>query len=223
MSSNKIQKLYSVITGDIVKSSRLTIAQHKKLVKVMHGCSKEIKKVFPGAMKYEPELFRGDSWQLLIQKPEEALSIALFYRAYLRANMQINKFDTRMAISVGTVDFIEASFGVGDAYKISGKTLDKKGKRKIKFVSEILENAHFIDLIIYCLDYISSRWTVSQSKIILLALQKFDQNKIASMLSISQQAVSKQLDSAGWGIVFDSITFYQNVFVNIKNKSKSKK
>lgn len=217
MPDDKIQKLFSVITGDIIKSSKLSIEQHKKLIKVMRNCSKEVQKVFPGVLKYEPELFRGDSWQLLIKKPEEALSIALFYRAYLKANMMINKIDARMAISVGTVDFIESSFGVGDAYKISGKALDKKGKRKIKFVSDIVTESETIDLIVYNIDFISSKWTGKQSKIILLAFQNMEQNAIAVKLKISQQAVSKQLDSAGWNIVYSNINYYKNILSN-KNK-----
>ncbi len=218
MSSNKNQKLYSVITGDIVKSSKLTIELHKKLVKVIRRCSKEVQKVFPAALKYEPELFRGDSFQLLIQKPEEALSIALFYRAYLKANMTDNKIDARMAISVGTVDYIESSFGVGDAYKISGKALDKRGKRRIKFASDIISDSDFIDLIILNSDFISTRWTSNQSKIILLALQNYEQNKIASKLKISQQAVSKHLESTGWNIVSGNINYFKDVL--LKNKKR---
>ena len=60
--------------------------------------------------------------------------------------MQLDSIDARMAISVGTVDFVESSFGVGDAYKISGKALDKKGKRKIKFVSDRLDDSAVLDL-----------------------------------------------------------------------------
>lgn len=217
MIKEKNKKLYSVITGDIVKSSKLSIEQHKKLVRVMRNCSKEVQKVFPDALKYEAELFRGDSWQLLIKKPEEALNIAVFYRAYLKANMMINKIDARMAISVGTVDFVESSFGVGDAYKISGKALDKKGKRKIKFVSDVIAEADFIDLITYNVDFISSKWTGKQSKIILLALQNMDQSAIAVKLKISQQAVSKQLDSTGWNIVSSNIIYFKNI-LTVKNK-----
>lgn len=223
MQENATQKLYSVITGDIVKSSRLSIEQHKKLVKVMRSCSKEVQKVFPGSLKYEPELFRGDSWQLLIKKPEEALSIALFYRAYLKANMMISKIDSRMAISVGTVDYVESSFGIGDAYKNSGKALDKKGKRKLKFVSDFVANSDIIDLIIYNVDFISTRWTSNQSKIILLALQNMDQNSIAVKLKISQQAVSKHLDVTGWDIVISNINYFKSVLFVSDKRNVSKK
>ncbi len=223
MAKEKTKKLYSVITGDIVKSSKLSLDKHKLLVKVMRSCSKEISKVFPDALRYEPELFRGDSWQLLIKKPELAFSIALFYRAYLKAKMQLDSIDARMAISIGTVDFIESSFGIGDAYKISGKALDKKGKRKMKFVSDILPNSNFIDLIIQNTDFISARWTSKQSKIALLALQNYSQKTISTKLYITQQAVSKQIDASGWIIVADNVAYFKNIVLGASIPVKNKK
>jgi hypothetical protein len=222
MAKEKTKKLYSVITGDIVKSSKLSLENHKLLVKVMKSSSKDISKIFPDALKYEPELFRGDSWQLLIKKPELALSIALFYRAYLKAKMKLSSIDARMAISIGTVDYIESSFGVGNAYKISGKALDKKGKRKIRFVSDVIPNSDVIDLIIKNTDYISSKWTSNQCKIVLLALQNMDQQSIAAKLRITQQAVSKQMDSIGWMIVEDNINLFKNVLLSVSNNAKPK-
>jgi len=222
MSKEITKKLYSVITGDIVKSSKLSLENHKLLVKVMKNSSKDLSKVFPDALKYEPELFRGDSWQLLIKKPELALSIALFYRAYLKAKMQLSSIDARMAISIGTVDLIESSFGVGNAYKISGKALDKKGKRKIRFVSDIISNSDVINLIIQNTDYISSKWTSNQCRIVLLALKNMDQKSIASKLCITQQAVSKQMDSIGWIIVEDNIMFFKHVLLSVSSNIKTK-
>lgn len=221
MVKEKTKKLYSVITGDIIKSSKLSLDQHKQLVKVMRSCSREIPKIFPDALRYEPELFRGDSWQVLIKKPELAFSIALFYRAYLKAKMQLDSIDARMAISIGTVDLIEASFGIGDAYKISGKALDKKGRRKIKFVSDILPNSNVLDLIIQNTDFISSRWTSRQSKIALLSLQNYSQKTIASKLRITQSAVSQQMDASGWTIVAQNVAYFKSVVLGISMPVKT--
>ena len=137
--------------------------------------------------------------------------------------MNISKIDARMAISVGTVDYVESSFGVGDAYKTSGKALDKKGKRKLRFVSDFIPSSHIIDLIIYNIDFISTRRTSNQSKIILLALQDFDQNAIANKLHITQQAVSKQIDAAGWMIVSDNIAYFKSIVLSTSISAKTKK
>ena len=136
--------------------------------------------------------------------------------------MKLSSIDARMAISIGTVDLIESSFGVGNAYKISGKALDRKGKRKIKFVSDVLPNSDILDLLIQNTDYISSKWMGNQSKIILLALQNMDQRTIAANLKITQQAVSKQMDSIGWMIVEDNLNLFKNVLLSVSNNAKPK-
>ncbi len=137
--------------------------------------------------------------------------------------MQLDSIDARMAISIGTVDFIESSFGVGDAYKISGKALDKKGKRKFKFVSDILANSNVLDLIIQNTDFISARWTSKQSKIALLSLQNYSQKTIATKLRITQSAVSQQIDASGWFIIADNVAYFKNVVLGASIPVKTKK
>ena len=137
--------------------------------------------------------------------------------------MQLDSIDARMAISIGTVDFIESSFGIGDAYKISGKALDKKGKRKMKFVSDVLPNSNVLDLIIQNTDFISARWTSKQSKIALLALQNYSQKTIAAKLRITQSAVSQQMDASGWTIVADNVAYFRNIVLAASIPVKNKK
>jgi hypothetical protein len=217
---SKTKKLYSVLTGDIIKSSKLSLDKHKLLIKVMRTCSKEITIIYPNALKYEPEFFRGDSWQLLLKKPELALSIALFYRTFLKAKMKLSNIDARMAISIGTVDIIQSEFGIGNAYKISGETLDKKGKRRIKFASDLLPSHELIDLIIYNTDLISSKWTSKQSEIILFALQTSNQKEIARRFHITQQAVSQHLESAGWYVISKNLNYFIAAISNLVKQSK---
>jgi hypothetical protein len=78
-------------------------------------------------------------------------------------------------------------------------------------------------LIIQNSDFISSRWTSKQCKIILLALQNFDQKTMATKLRITQQAVSKQIDVAGWMIVADNITYFKNAVIDASILVKTKK
>ena len=42
------------------------------------------------------DIFRGDSWQMLVSDPSKSLRLGLFYRAYIiKANMQLSKVDIR--------------------------------------------------------------------------------------------------------------------------------
>ncbi|MCL6494700.1 MAG: SatD family protein [Ignavibacterium sp.] len=214
----KNSKLYSVITADIVKSSKLSIAKHKKLISIIKKCGSEIQRVFSAIFQYSPEYFRGDSWQIVLKKPEYALAVVLFYRAYIRANMKISFMDARMAISLGSIDFVKKSFGVGEAYKISGEALDLKGKRRLKFICNEKEISLLLDLLVENSDFISSRWTVRQAQIIILALSGLNQLQIAKKIKVSQQAISQQLDSAGWSIISKNIDYFKNTVSKLNNK-----
>jgi len=90
--------------------------------------SEALRKTFQGSIPLEADVFRGDSWQLLISDSALSLRIGLFLRAYLRAAMGAGKFDTRMAIAIGTVDFVpddRVSRGDGHAYRDSGNALEQ--------------------------------------------------------------------------------------------------
>jgi len=50
-----------------------------------------------------------------------------------------------------------------------------------------------------------------------------DQRAIASKLRITQQAVSKQIDSAGWAIVSESIAYFKNAILNTSIAGNNKK
>lgn len=78
-------------------------------------------------------------------------------------------------------------------------------------------------MIIQNTDFISSKWTSNQCKIVLLALQDLDQKTIASKLRITQQAVSKQMDAAGWMIVAENNVYFNNALLIASMLVKSKK
>ncbi|AFH49476.1 Hypothetical protein IALB_1769 [Ignavibacterium album JCM 16511] len=217
----KQNKVYSVVTSDIVKSSKLSITKHKKLIRVIKNCAIEVQKVFPASFQYAPEYFRGDSWQIVLKKPELALSIILFYRAYIRAYMKLSSMDARMAISLGRIDFVKKHFGVGEAYKISGEAIDIKGKRRFKFIYNEKETSELLDLLVENSDFISSRWTVRQCEVILLAMKGFNQLQISKKLKVTQQAVSQQLDSAGWSVIAKNIAYFQNTIEQLTRKQNT--
>jgi hypothetical protein len=57
----------AVITADIVNSTKIAKADYKKLMKNLTGILQE----------HQHEFFRGDSFQVLIKSPNEALQVLL--------------------------------------------------------------------------------------------------------------------------------------------------
>lgn len=209
-------KLYAIITGDIVASSLLSSNKRKMLHKVMVDSSKVLQDEFKDAVPMGVDIFRGDSWQIILSKPAKALRLALFYRAILRAKMESHRFDTRMAIALGHVDFIpgnRVSEGYGEAYQLSGKALESMPKASnMSFVLPGMELEKVLNVVIQLIDSISSRWSDRQALAITGALRGWKQEKIAEKWwkkKVSQQAVAQHLSRAGWYPVEKGILFFE--------------
>jgi len=209
-------KLYAVITGDIVGFSKLPEVQRQMLDRIMKEGSKAVRKAFKGSIPLEVDVFRGDSWQLLISDIAVSLKVGLFLRAHLRAAMGTGKFDTRMAIGVGTVDFVpddRVSKGDGQAYRHSGNALEQMTKASnmcFRFPErEIIEES--IDVLVHLIDVLARNWSDKQALAITGVLQGLKQEKIGSLWKhpITQQSVNRHLQRAGWFAIEKAIGFFK--------------
>ena len=84
-------KLYAVITGDIVDSSKLPPKKRQQLHKVMKEGSNALRKAFKKDVPMNVDIFRGDSWQMLVSDPSKSLRLGLFYRAYIKFSYGIKQ------------------------------------------------------------------------------------------------------------------------------------
>ncbi|MBD3335805.1 MAG: hypothetical protein GF355_09840 [Candidatus Eisenbacteria bacterium] len=208
-------KDYAIVTGDVVGSSELAAAQRRKLNAVMAGVSKELKRAFKDAVPLPAAVFRGDSWQLLVEHPAQALRVALYYRASLRAATPAG-IDTRLVIAVGRIDFIpgtRVAEGDGPAYRLSGRALQAMVRReRMRFVYPSHPAERPLALIVHLLDGLVMRWSDKQSLAVSGALRGWNQEKIASKSwsdPISQQAVAQHLDRAGWSYVAAGLEYFE--------------
>jgi hypothetical protein len=206
---------YAVITGDIVNSSKLLSEQRKKLHRIMKEGSKALRKTFKESVPLEADIFRGDSWQLLVADPQKSLRIGLFYRAYLRAEMETSRLDTRMAIAAGTVDFVpgdRVSGGDGPAYRFSGSALEGMTKASnMSFRFPALEMEEPLDILVQLVDVLAMNWSDKQALAVTGALQGLKQEEIGILWkpAITQQSVNRHLRRAGWLAVERALKFFE--------------
>lgn len=208
-------KFYAVITGDIVNSSKLPSEQRQRLHRLMKEGSKALRKAFKEGVPLDADIFRGDSWQLLVTDPSMSLRVGLFYRAYLRAWMETSRLDTRMAIAVGMVDFVpdnRVSRGDGQAYQYSGNALEEMSKASymsFRFPEQGIEEP--LDILVQLVDVLAMNWSEKQALAITGALEGWKQEKIGSLWKppITQQSVNKHLQRAGWFAVERAIKFFE--------------
>ena len=208
-------KFYAVITGDIVGFSKLPTEQRQRLSHVMKKGSETLQKAFLGSVPLETDVFRGDSWQLLVSDATVSLRVGLFLRAYLRAAMGMSKFDTRLAIGVGTVDFVpddRVSKGDGQAYRHSGNALEQMTRASnmcFHFPGLAIEES--LDVLVHLIDVLAMNWSDKQALAITGALQGLKQEKIGSLWKppITQQSVNRHLQRAGWFAIEKAIGFFE--------------
>lgn len=99
----KNNKIYAVITGDLVGSSRFKIDKQRE--EVLSNLKDSFKKIeSPDIIASPFAIFRGDSFQGIISHPEEALKLAIILRANLLSKFKGKKvrLDARIAIGLGS-------------------------------------------------------------------------------------------------------------------------
>jgi hypothetical protein len=165
-------KLYAVITGDIVGSTKFPEDARVQLHNIMIVGANELRQAFLNEVSEPIDIFSGDSWQLMVSVPASALKIALFYRAFLRAQMKNIKVDTRLAIAIGTIDFFvgdRISNWDGEVFQKSGRLLRQMKHVRMGFVFSGKEKEDFhlaLETIVELLDTLASSWTEKQAQAI---------------------------------------------------------
>ena len=221
-------KIYAVITGDIVGSSKLKPAERKELHAALKDTSDKLTDHFRQLVPLQVDIFRGDSWQLLVIDPAQSLKIGLFFRAFLRGKMKSKRVDTRISIGVGFIDIIPeegVSSGDGEAFRLSGEALEslsRSHRMVISFPESLISNNHkALDVILKLIDVLARDWTEKQAQAVSGALLEYTQEKIARSWferDISQQAVAQHLDRAGWNAIEIGLNYFANSLSGITRK-----
>jgi len=206
----KNNRLFSVLTGDVVNSSKLDNPNRVKLLDILKSSFALINNMLPKAIMSPFVIFRGDSFQGVLNDPGLSIKVALLIRAQLIHEFSIpskrNSIDARIAIGVGTIGFIpknkKGSEGDGQAFQLSGTGLDKMKKYQHLVIRTPWDGVDKeFDAECALLDALMNRWSAVQAEAVLKQLGGLNQEKVAKELGITQPAVVSRLKSAGsWAI-----------------------
>ena len=199
--------IIAVITGDIVNSSSLTKRQRETLFISLKESFEDINKNILVHSKTQFEIFRGDSFQAEIKKPELALIIGILIRAKLRSinisntktsELRERNFDARIAIGIGKIGYVSSKVveSDGEAFKFSGELIDKMKKKgnRLKIHTPWKEINNELEVSIAFADAIISKWSTSQAEAFYLyMLKNLTQQSLATLLNISQPSIRKRL------------------------------
>lgn len=184
-----------IITGDVIGSSAIKSNDRKVLLYTINSIVNELHRLSPIKM----DIFRGDSFQIMVNNPAEALKCAVLIRSGLKMNTPTNsenKWDARVAVGIGKVDYVSDNVVTsdGEAFRMSGHEFDNLGKKNLAISTpwndineELRVSSAFADDII-------TRWTPSQAQVIYRSiLYDMIQKDIAAEQNQSVQNINKLL------------------------------
>lgn len=209
-------KLFAVLTGDIVDSSGLRKLGQQPVSTLIENTEIWVQKYFRQAIQGRIDVFRGDSWQMVVREPEVAVRIGLYIRALLKAYYEM---DSRVSIGYGPVEYLPSdniSTGTGVAFTLSGQGLEecqKPLRMNLRFPQPKGSwEEQGLTTIIRLIDLLVVRWTPGQSQAAAGALIGLTQAEIADSWQpdpVSQQAISQHLENAGWNHIKKALYFLE--------------
>lgn len=214
-----MDKIKGVITGDIIESSAIRVEYRDFLLESMRKITDELGVIEP----LKIEFFRGDSFQMVINNPENAMQIAILLRVGLKSltpRESPKTWDTRISLGVGTISYHADNIVLsdGEAFQYSGRGLDEMGKRRLVVKTRWSEVNEELQVSTAFADDIISSWSISQSQAIYQALlYNTAQKEIANKLHKSAQNISKQLSAAKVNLVKLYLVRYKNLISNLIN------
>ena len=190
--------LKGIITADIIGSTSIDADARGELPELINQLTDELQEV----SQIQVEIFRGDSFQVMVQDIEKTPLVAVLLRAGLRKSELRSKtkiLDARMAIGIGKVSYINEKITLsdGEAFILSGREFDELGKRKLSILTPSEDVNAELRVETAFLDDVISHWTRQQSECIYNALlTNAKQYQLASDDNTSRQNVGKKLSAA---------------------------
>ncbi len=194
----------SIITGDIVHSKKIAPKIWLNVLK------NELNLI--GSSPKSWEIYRGDSFQVEVPDPAEALARAIKIKASVRC---IKGLDVRMAIGIGnkTHKAQNITESNGTAFVFSGERFEQlqKEKRNLLIASEWKDFDRDINLFLRLALIVMDSWTANSAEVVKTILEHPDisQKELGKILGIKQNTVSKRLKGAHFEEITELMEIYK--------------
>ena len=175
-----------VITGDLVNSTNIAAKWRQTVVDALHVCVEESIPLTPVKL----EMYRGDSFQVVVDKPEYALAIAIALRAKLKAETPDGQklWDARLAVGVGEISFESDNIVTSDDFNTN------------------------IELVTRFADDLITSWTAKQARVVYQSMlfPKL-QKDLAEELDMTRQNFNYHWSSARGQLILDYIEYFKSL------------
>jgi hypothetical protein len=200
-----------VITGDIINSERNSPKAWLKPLK------KELDAI--GKSPKFWEIYRGDSFQVIVSDPKNALLTAIKIKATLKSIQGIN---VRMSIGMGsrTHNAPKITESNGSAFVHSGEKFEtlKKEKQNLAIKSDWPVFDEEMNLYLKLSLIAMDNWTVNAAEIVKTAMENPGklQEELGQIVGIKQNAISNRLKRAYYGEIMEVNEMYKIKLKSLK-------
>ncbi|MCR5180939.1 MAG: hypothetical protein K6C30_06970 [Bacteroidaceae bacterium] len=197
-----------VLTGDLINSTNIAVEWRQRVVDALNACVTDFLPQSPVKI----EMYRGDSFQVVVDNPELSLAVAVALRAKLRASTPAKKdiWDARISVGIGEVSFESDNIVTsdGEAFRLSGRTFDAMGKKKLTITTPWSELNNAMELVTRFADDVVSSWTVKQAIVAYHSLLfPKTQKEMAADLGLTKQNFNSHWTSARIQLILDYIEY----------------
>ena len=180
----------AAITADIVNSTSLSAVKYKQLIN-------SIRELFKGD---DLEVYRGDSFQVLVYNAEEALYKSLQARLAAINCSDQKRIDIRMSISLGEPKSVSKSIGsnMDQLFVRSGRYFDKfkNGTRRL-YITSGNEGIDFtFEIIAEYIDSLMETVTPKQAEVLSYMLSGKSQVEIAKLLNKTTATINQHVKTS---------------------------
>jgi len=204
--------LRAVLTGDIVNSTKLSAAKEKKLLTIFN-------KVL---LEYKFDFYRGDSFQVFVKNPFEALKVALLCRTAaisISKSDKINLSDVRISIGLGEVKLPvrNLSTAKGEAFILSGRAFDELSVNNTRLAISVTNSLGNTALQISA-DYLNTIFkmmTGKQAEVIFELLKGQTQLEVSVLLKKSKSTIHQHVTAGRWNEIDKLLKQYENIINQI--------
>ena len=197
----------AVITGDIVNSQ-----QSEERAEWLSALKEYLSQY--GDSPKDWQVYRGDSFQLIVHQPEDAFRVALGLKAVIK---RFKELDVRMAIGVGALEHHadQVLQSNGEAFVNSGRKFDSLKKQTLAIKTPWQDFDKAINLFIKLALLTIDDWSETSAEVVAASLEhpQSTQKDIAALLSIPQSRVSERLSRAGFDAIRDTERYYREAIV----------
>ena len=213
--------LRAVLTGDLVSSTKMNADELDFIIHILKMEAQELQDL--GVIS-NMVFYRGDSFQVMVKQPEEALRAALILKTAVNRASLNNKgskrskilYDAAISIGLGEVSN-ENTVSEQNAppHILSGRGLDylKEKKMTIGLFTGDEENDMTYRTLFELYHWIIQQWSVSSAELVYHKLKFKTEQEIAPLLGISQSAVNQRSQYACWNGLVELLNHYQHIGV----------